>query len=496
MPNETDLMQPAAAPDADFASMFALAPVSLWLEDYSALRELLQQWRAEGITDLRSHLSEHPGCIRQGTSSLRVLQVNQRTLQLFAANSQAQLLASLDQVFRDDMHHQVACEWESLWAGELEFFNQTVNYALDGRRLDVQVRGRILPGHERTWSRVLVSLEDITAQKESARQLLSSERYANDLFQHSPVSLWVEDFHAVKLLLDGLRHRGIVDFRTFLRVHPEFVQRCLQEVRVIDVNQQTLRMFNAPSKAALLASMAGILGEEARDSFSEQLQDLWDGKLFQEREVVNHRLSGELLHIHMQFSVLDHHHSDWGLVLLSMVDISARKKAEAYLEYLGKHDVLTQLRNRAFYAEELNRIARKGPWPLSLIAIDLNGLKRVNDEQGHSVGDALLRRMGEVLAKAVDAPACAARIGGDEFMVLLPGMDEHGTVQVQERIHTMVELNNQFYPGQALSLSMGVASCSAGSQVEAAAHRADQQMYANKLRHYQEKELDRRQEGR
>ena len=487
------MQQETVTSDADFANMFALAPVSLWLEDYSALRELLEQWRAEGVTDLRSHLTDRPECIRQGTASLRVLQVNQRTLQLFGADTQAQLLASLDQVFKGDMHHQVACEWEALWAGGLEFFNQTVNYALDGRRLDVQVRGRILPGHEQTWSRVLVSLEDITEQKESARQLLCSERYANDLFQHSPVSLWVEDFRTVKLLLDEVRSCGIVDFRTFLKVHPEFVARCLQEVRVIDVNQQTLRMFNAASKQDLLENIPKIFRDEMRDSFTEQLQDLWDGKLFQEREEVNHRLTGEVLHVHMQFSVLDQHRDTWGVVLLSLVDISARKKAEAYLEYLGKHDVLTQLRNRAFYVEELNRLTRKGAWPLSLIAIDLNGLKRINDEYGHASGDTLLRRMGEVLSKAVDAPACAARVGGDEFMVLLPGMDEHSALQVQERIHSMVELNNQFYPGQTLSVAMGVACCDAGSQVEAAAHRADQQMYAAKLRHYQQHGLDRRQ---
>ena len=106
------------------------------------------------------------------------------------------------------------------------------------------------------------------------------------------------------------------------------------------------------------------------------------------------------------------------------MDITARKKAENYREYLGKHDVLTRPRNRTFDAEELNRLSRRGPWPLTVIAIDLNGLKRVNDEQGHAAGDALLRRVGEVLAKAADAPACtAARIGGDEFTVLLPGMD-------------------------------------------------------------------------
>ena len=487
------MQQKAMTSDADLSSMFALAPVSLWLEDYSALRSLLEQWRSEGVTDLRSHLAQHPECIRQGTESLRVLQVNQRTLQLFGAGTQAQLLASLDKIFRDDMHHKVACEWESLWNGELEFFNETVNYALDGRRLDVQVRGRILPGHEQTWSRVLVSLEDITEQKESARKLLRSERYASDLFEHSPVSLWVEDFRAVKVLLDEVRNCGIVDFRTFLKVHPEFVQRCLNEVRVIDVNQQTLRMFNAPSKEALLGNIAKIFRDEVQDSFSEQLQDLWNGKLFQEREVVNHRLSGELLHIHMQFSVLDDHRDTWGLVLLSMVDISARKKAEAYLEYLGKHDVLTQLRNRAFYVEELNRLSRQGPWPLSLIAIDLNGLKRINDELGHAAGDALLRRMGEVLTKAVDAPACAARIGGDEFMVLLPGMTKHNALMVQERIQSLVEINNQFYPGQALNLAMGMSCCDAGSEVEAAVHQADQQMYAAKMRYYEKSTNNRRQ---
>ena len=93
------MQQKAMTSDADLSSMFALAPVSLWLEDYSALRSLLEQWRSEGVTDLRSHLAQHPECIRQGTESLRVLQVNQRTLQLFDAGTQAQLLASLDKIF-------------------------------------------------------------------------------------------------------------------------------------------------------------------------------------------------------------------------------------------------------------------------------------------------------------------------------------------------------------------------------------------------------------
>ena len=480
---------------ADFEHMFELAPVSLWLEDYSALKQLFDRWRADGITDIRSHLAQDAARLRQCSASLKILKVNQRTLDLFAAASQQELEANLGKVFRDDMHDAIAHELEQLWSGQLEFSNQTVNYALDGRRLDVRICARILPGYESSWSRVLVSLEDVTAHVRGGNELIRSERYARDLFEHSPVSLWVEDFSAVKNLLDGVRAQGIVDFKTFIRVHPEFVTRCMQEIRVIDVNQQTLLMFGASDKEMLHNNIGRIFRGEMHESFADQLLDLWEGKTFQQREVVNYALSGDAVHIHMQFSVLADHLADWSLVLLSLVDITARKKAEAYLEYLGKHDVLTQLRNRAFYAEELNRITRKGPWPLSIIAIDLNGLKSVNDEQGHAAGDSMLRRVGEVLAKAVDAPACAARIGGDEFTVLLPGFDERGAQAVQQRILSLLDLNNQFYPGQHLSLAMGLACCQSGEVVENAVHRADQAMYDEKNRYYLQRDTERPLQG-
>ncbi len=435
---------------------------------------------------------QDPARMQQYGASLKVLKVNRRTLELFAAPDQATLLASLGQVFKGDMHEQAIAELAQLWSGALEFSNQTVNYALDGRRLDVQIRGRILPGHEGDWSRVLVSLEDNTAQIQAQARLQRSEQYARGLFEYSPVSLWVEDFSAVKRLLDDVRAQGIRDFKTFLKVHPEFVDRCMHEIRVIDVNQQTLLMFGADGKDMLLNNIGKVFRGEMHDSFAEQLLDLWDGKLFQQREVVNYSLSGEAVHIHMQFAILEEHRHDWSMVLLSLVDITARKKAEAYLEYLGKHDVLTQLRNRAFYVEELNRLTRKGPWPVAVIAIDLNGLKVINDEHGHAAGDAMLRRVGEVLAKAVDAPSHAARIGGDEFCILIPAADERSAPSMVERIGSILELNNQFYPGQPLSLSMGVAIAPSGDQLEAAVHRADQAMYVEKARYYEAQGLERR----
>ena len=477
---------------ADLTQMFDLAPVSLWLEDYSALRALLEGWRAEGVSDLRAWLSEDSSRVQRCASSIKVLQVNQQTLRLLAAARQDELTARLDEVFRGDMTDKFVDELCELWDGATGFSNQSVNYALDGRRIDVQVQARILPGHEKTWSRVLVSLEDITERVQAMCRVSEGERYARQLFDLSPVSLWVEDFSAIRQLMDDLRQRGISDFATFIKVHPEFVTRCMQEIRVIDVNQHTLRMFGAASKADLLGKLPSVFRDEMQESFADQLLDLWQGKLVQQREVLNYALSGEPIHIHLQFAVHQAHEARWDLVQVSLVDITARKKAEAYLEYLGKHDVLTGLRNRAFFNEELNRLSRKGPWPVSLLLLDLNGLKWLNDEQGHGAGDTMLRRAGEVLREAVDAPNVAARIGGDEFVVLLPGMDEHGATTTRERILSVLAMNNQFYPGQTLSLAIGAATCQAGQSLDLALQSADQRMYQDKERHYNEQTLDRR----
>ena len=472
--------------------MFERAPVSLWLEDYSGLHALFERWRTEGVTDLRAFLSADHDRVAACSQQLKVVRVNRRTLELYGATDQQHLTDNLQRVFRDAMIEPHINELVALWDGQLRFASQTVNYTLAGDALDILINGSVLPGHEADWSRVLVAIEDITQRTRAERSLSQSERYARGLFADSRVSLWVDDFSANKGLIDDVRAQGIDDFRVFTQVHPEFVERCMQEIRVIDVNQRTLDMFHAPDKATLLKSLDLIFRDEMKPPFTEQLIDLWNGKLFQHREVVNYGLDGELINVLLQFSVLPGAEDDWSLVQVALIDITARKKAEAYLEYLGKHDVLTKLRNRAYFEDELNRLERRGPWPVTVVAIDLNRLKAINDQSGHAAGDALLRRVGEVLAKAIDKPACAARIGGDEFVLLLPAGDEQAGQLAMERVQSLVELNNSFYPGAALSLAMGCATAQKGERLEATVSQADDRMMSAKREFYASSGFDRR----
>lgn len=483
---------PAAHTPSDYEQMFDWAPVSLWLEDYSGLKRLFTQWRSEGIDNLASHLKADPQRLEQCMREYRVLRVNQYTLDLFEARDQAELQSRLSEVLRDDIKDTITDELCQLWSGRMGFDTQTFNYTLSGRRLEVRIRARILQGHEDTWDRVLLTLEDVTREEHDRKLLAERERYASSLFELSPVSLWVEDFTAIKALIDEVRACGIEDFSTFVQVHPDFVGRCVQEIRVIDINQHTLHMLGAPSKEAVIKQLGEVFRDEMHESFKAQLIDLWNGKTFQQREVVNYSLNGTKLHIHMQFAVMPGHEADWSRVLVSLVDITARKKAEAYLEYLGKHDVLTKLRNRAFFSDEVNRLSRKGPWPVSVLVIDLNGLKEVNDDEGHAGGDDMLRRAGEVLGKAVDAPACACRIGGDEFIVLMPGSQPGDALVMQERITKVLELNNQFYPGKPLSFAIGQGTCQAGESLDQTIQQADRAMYESKAAHYKAQTKDRR----
>jgi GGDEF domain-containing protein len=403
------------------AGVFDLAPVSLWLEDYSGVKALFEAWRRAGVTSLRDHLTDHPARVKECASRIRVLQVNRKTLQLFAARDLDHLVGNLDRIFRDDMLTTHIDELVQLWDGKNEFSSNTVNYTLTGERLDIQLKAAILPGYEDTWSRVLLAIEDVTEREDVRRLLVGSESFARGLFAHSPVSLWVQDFSGVKRLIDEVRAQGITDLRVFTDVHEEFVRRCISEIRIIDVNEHTLELFAAPDKATLLRSLPEVMREEMEPCFREQLVDLWDGKLFQQREVVNYTLGGDKLNLLLQFSVFPDREHDWSLVQVALTDITARKKAEAYLEFLGSHDSLTKLCNRSFFVEELNRLERKGPWPVTIIMVDLNGLRAANDELGHAAGDALLRRAGEVLNSIVDKPARAARIGGDEFALIFAG---------------------------------------------------------------------------
>ena len=466
-------------------SIFHISPIPLWLEDFSEIKQQLDLWRKQGVEDLRQYLLNNTAKVAESASKIKILQVNTRTLELYEAEHLEHLCENLPTIFQQDMLQTHIEELVQLWEGKTHFINTSVNYTISGSRLDIQLRCTILPGYEHDWSKVLISTENITPYQNARRQEEKNRQIAEARFNYSPTSLWVEDFSLVKAKLDYLRSIGIEDFSTFLDVHPDFVQQCIKEIIIVDVNQATLTLFGAPDKNTLLKNIHKVFSQEMNQTFRKQLQDLWAGKIHHQHEAVNYALDGSIRHVILQFTVFPGYEETWSTVQVALIDITARKKAENYLEYLGKHDVLTKLYNRTFYTEEINRLERSIQRPVSCIFIDLNGLKDINDNYGHDAGDEQLRRIGNLLNQLIQhTQYSASRIGGDEFVVLLPNADEASLQTSLNSLQELMHVDNQYHSLHPISLSIGSASTLPNERIEDLLKRADALMYEQKKKYY------------
>ena len=464
--------------------LFEFAPISLWEEDYSGIKRIFDRLRAAGVTDLRGHLAAHPETLQECMSSILVLNVNRRTLELFRAGSKRELLSNLPRIFRDDMGTHFSDELEDMWAGKLRYEREGVNYALDGTPIEIRLHWAALPGAEESLARVLVSIEDVTAQKRAERAVTASEARFRGLFDNAPVSLWEEDYTGIRRIFDRLRAEGVTDLRAHLAEHPEVVAACMSGIQVLNVNRRTLELFRAGSKEELLSNLGQVFRDDMGTHFAEELVDMWEGRQSYQREGVNYALNGDPIHIELFWTLLPGSEESFERVLVSLTDITARKKAEDYLKYLGTHDVLTGAYNRAYFEEELARLGRGRRYPISLVLADLNGLKQVNDQRGHAEGDKLIRRAAEVLQASVRADDVVARVGGDEFALILPATDAAAAEQALARIRSLAELNNKYYGPTTLSLALGTATAEAGSPLAEVLRLADDRMYAEKRQHY------------
>ena len=142
-----------------------------------------------------------------------------------------------------------------------------------------------------------------------------------------------------------------------------------------------------------------------------------------------------------------------GLIGVSR-DISERKAKELEILYLNNTDVLTGLYNRRYYEKEKERLDQYCPLPFSVIMADLNGLKLINDSFGHSKGDAMLVETGRLLKKHSRNMGVVARIGGDEFCMLLPETDSKAAKKIIDKITAECERTSIDMDGTSVRLSI------------------------------------------
>lgn len=180
-------------------------------------------------------------------------------------------------------------------------------------------------------------------------------------------------------------------------------------------------------------------------------------------------------------------------VRLAHVDLLRRYQAQVMLrsmelEKMAAHDELTQLYNRRHFYDRFQEMlarTRISKQSLALILLDIDGLKKINDEYGHAVGDIMIANLAKVIDKVTRASDVPARLGGDEFAILMPDTDKRGAFALAERVWEELE-QVPMYEHEGLqvmlNISIGVSGFPwGGEDVDEMMHWADADMYANKV---------------
>ena len=167
-----------------------------------------------------------------------------------------------------------------------------------------------------------------------------------------------------------------------------------------------------------------------------------------------------------------------GSLVLNLRDVTEQRALEAQLEYRASVDALTGLPNRAALMQQLSQ--RGALDETTVLFIDLDGFKEVNDALGHESGDGVLRDVASRIAVDIPDHVSVGRLGGDEFLAIMENADEAAAIAVARRIISGIEDLGSTRTRFPLSASIGIATGVRSESAEQLLHRADQAMYRAK----------------
>ena len=169
-----------AESQARYRRLFESSPVSLWEEDFSDVKKYFDELRGGGVKDLREYLVEHPEDVARCASMVKVVDVNEATLELYGAKTVGELLGELDRVLTHESEAEFRFREElvALGEGRTRFESEFDNHTLTGDVRHVSLILSVVPGYESTLEKVLVSIIDLTERKWMEMRLQQTERLA------------------------------------------------------------------------------------------------------------------------------------------------------------------------------------------------------------------------------------------------------------------------------------------------------------------------------
>lgn len=221
-----------------------------------------------------------------------------------------------------------------------------------------------------------------------------------------------------------------------------------------------------------------LTGEKCENPIKNVLRE---GKIFQlEENTLLIQKTGKTIPIEDSAApIKDESGSITGAVIVFR-DFTDKKQKQEQIIFLSYHDQLTGLYNRRFFEEKLKQLDVEDNIPISMAMVDVNGLKLTNDAFGHKAGDALLIKVASILKNECRADDIVARVGGDEFIMLLPKTTNDEAQKIVKRIYKAV--SREKFNNIVISISIGFDTKSCKEKtIDSVLMKAEEYMYRKKI---------------